>query len=62
MACPPFGAPLPCLIHFLNNRLFDPKNEKLFPCVLSSEILYDENGNPVLPCGLSENLCPHLNK
>lgn len=60
MACPPFGAPLPCLTHFLKNGLFAPKNDRLFPCVLGGEILYDENEERVLPCGLSERLCPHL--
>ena len=62
MARPPFGAPLPCLNHFLKNGLFDPNNEKLLPCLLSEKTRYDEKGQPVLPCGLGGDLCPHLNK
>lgn len=62
MARPPFGAPLPCLTHFLKNGLFDSNNDTLLPCLLSGKIRYDENEQPVLPCGLSGDFCPHLNK
>ena len=60
MAIPPFGAPLPCLTHFLKSGLFDPKNETLFPCTLSHEIRYSKDGSVLLPCGIPGKFCPHL--
>ena len=60
MLQPPFGVPVQCLIHFLQNGLLDPDSDKLLPCALMKDIHYTEDGERVLPCGLRGDSCPHL--
>ena len=60
MLQPPFGVPVQCLIHFLQNGLLDPDSDKLLPCALMKDIHYTEDGEKVLPCGLKGDSCPHL--
>ena len=60
MLQPPFGVPVQCLIHFLQNGLLDPDSDKLLPCALMKNIHYTEDGEKVLPCGLKGDSCPHL--
>lgn len=56
----PFGAPLQCLIHFLQNGLLDPDTNKLLRCALIDGIDDTEDGEKLTPCGLCKEFCPHL--
>lgn len=58
---PPFGAPISCLEHFIENGLLREDNTRLMPCILTQSSTEDRpNERPELPCGLSCSNCPHL--